>query len=131
MPDSMKVLSVGSTELTNLVQDTLLLHRRSRLSVAASYWELCSLSLRQTEQISIAIVDLSVSASEVRQRTEHIRRRWPEAEILLVGDNADHLEDPLYDERVPLGVQPRELLTVLERLVAEKVGRDRTKERPQ
>jgi phosphatidate phosphatase APP1 len=76
--------------------------------------------LHETEKVSVAVLDLSSSEHELRQNTEHIRRRWPDAEILLVGDNLDHLDDPLYDERVSAEIQPSELLTVVERLVAHK-----------
>jgi len=120
MPGRLRVLSVGSTELTHLVRDALLLCPRSCLLVAATFWDLCSLSLHETEKVSVAVLDLSSSEHELRQNTEHIRRRWPDAEILLVGDNLDHLDDPLYDERVSAEIQPSELLTVVERLVAHK-----------
>jgi hypothetical protein len=45
MPGRLSVLVIGSIELTNVVRDALVLCGRSRLAVAANYWELCSLSL--------------------------------------------------------------------------------------
>jgi hypothetical protein len=120
MPSRVSALSVGSKELTHLVRDAFLLCPQSSLSVAETFWDLCSLSLREKEQVSVAVLDLSSSESELRQKAEHIRRRWPEAAILLVGDSLHHLDDPLYDERVASDIQPTELLAVVERLLAHK-----------
>ena len=49
---------------------------------------------------------------------ELIRRRWPEAEIVLIGDLVEELEDPLYDERISAGTRPSELLVLIERLLS-------------
>jgi hypothetical protein len=76
--------------------------------------------LSEKVQVSVAVLDLSSSERELLQNAEHIRRRWPGAVILLVGDKLPHLDDPLYDERVASDIQPGELLDVLERLVAHK-----------
>ena len=118
MADMLRVLAVGSKESRDLVRDALLFHRRSQLLVASNYWELCSLWGGEAEQVSVAVIDLCTSDRELRRRTaEHIRRRWPAAQILLVGPEAEVLEDPLYDERIPPGSQAAELLAAMERLV--------------
>jgi hypothetical protein len=116
MPGRLSVLVIGSMELTNVVRDALVLCGRSRLAVAANYWELCSLSLCEAAQFQIAILDVSFSDRELRRRAEYIRRRWANAAILLVRDDRDLLDDPLYDERIPAGINPEELAAVIERL---------------
>lgn len=116
MPGRLSVLVIGSMELTNVVRDALVLCGRSRLAVAANYWDLCSLSLRDSAQFHVAILDVSFSDRELRRRTEYIRRRWADATILLVRDECDLLDDPLYDERLPAGITPEELAAVIERL---------------
>jgi hypothetical protein len=120
MPGRLSVLVIGSMELTNLVRDALVLCGRSRLAVAASYWELCSPSLREAAQFQVAILDVSFSDRELRRRAEYIRQRWADAAILLVRDDCDLLDDPLYDERIPAGINPEQLAAVIERLVGQK-----------
>jgi hypothetical protein len=118
MTDMLRVLAVGSKASRDLVRDALLFRCRSHLLVASSYWELCSPWVGEAEQVSVAVIDLCTSDRELRRRTaEHIRRRWPDAQILLVGPEAEVLEDPLYDERIPPGLEAAELLAAMERLV--------------
>jgi hypothetical protein len=116
MPGRLSVLVIGSMELTNVVRDALVLCGRSRLAVAANYWDLCSLSLCDVAQFQVAILDVSFSDRELRRRAEYIRRRWADAAILLVRDDRDLLDDPLYDEGIPAGINPEELAAVIERL---------------
>ena len=121
MADMLRVLVVGSKESRDLVQDALLFRRRSHLLVASNYWELFSLWVGEAEQVSVAVIDLCTSDRELRRRTaEHIRRRWPDAQILLLGPEAEVPEDPLYDERIPPGLEAAELLATMERLVKGK-----------
>jgi hypothetical protein len=121
MIDMLRVLAVGSKESQDLVRDALLLRRRSHLLVASNYWELFSLWVGEAEQVSVAVIDLCTSDRELRRRTaEHIRQRWPDAQILLVGPEAEVPEDPLYDDRIPPGLEAAELLAAMERLVKGK-----------
>jgi hypothetical protein len=121
MAGMLRILTVGSKELRELVRDALLFRRHSHLLVANDYWELCSLRVGEAEQVSVAVIDLFTSDRELRRRTaEHIRRRWPNAQILLVGPEAEVPEDPLYDERIPTGLEAAELLAAMERLVKGK-----------
>jgi len=111
----LKVLSVGLSELAALVRDALLLRPRCKLAVATNYWDLCSLSL-QREEFQVAVLNEPSSARELRRRAECIRRRWPDAAIVLVADSYMALDHPLYDERVPSNIEPGDLLTVIDRL---------------
>lgn len=120
MSRRMKVLSVGSERVAKLVGEMLVPCRSSSYSVAESYWQLCLLSLKEAEQISVAILEVMGSVCELRQKAELIRRRWPQAEILLIGDSVDDLDDPLYDERVPWGTEPPDVLVVIKRLLSRK-----------
>jgi hypothetical protein len=120
MGDSLRVLAVGSRESSDLVRHALRLRPHSHLLVASNYWELCSLSVREAKQVSIAVVDLRDSEREVLRAAEQIRRRWPEAQILLMGPETNLPEDPLYDERISPGLKAAELLAAMERLVKGK-----------
>ena len=121
MADILRVLAVGSEKSRGLVRDALLFRRRSHLLVASNYWELCSLWAGEAEEVSVAVIDLYTSDRELRRRTaEHIRWRWPDAQILLVGPEGEVPEDPLYDERILPGLDAAELLAAMERLVKNK-----------
>ncbi len=112
----LKVLSVGLNQSATLVRDALLLRSGSRLWVAASYWDLCSLSLQNQGEFQVAVLDVAASARELRRRAEYVRRRWPDTAILLVADSSEVLDHPLYDERVPPSIEPGDLLAVIDRL---------------
>lgn len=114
----LKVLCVGSERVAKLVGEMLAPCRNSCHSAVENYWKLCLLSLKEAEQCSVAILEVVGPVRELRQRAELIRRRWPDAEIILIGNGVDDLDDPLYDERVPWGTEPRDLLVVIERLLS-------------
>jgi hypothetical protein len=120
MPGRLKVLSVGSGKLAKLVSETLLPYQPSCHSVAENYWDLCSHSLREEEKVSIAVLELASSGQELQRSAEHIRRRWPDAGILLVGDRVDGLHEWSYDERVPSAIAREDLLAAIHRLLAGK-----------
>lgn len=115
---TLKVLSVGLSELPALVRDALILRAHCKLAVASNYWDLCSLSL-QREEFQVAVLNEPGSARELRRRAKYIRRTWPDAVILLVGRSSETLKHRFYDESVPPGIKPAELLTVIDRLNAE------------
>ena len=126
MPGRLSVLFVGPMELASVVRDALVLCGRSRLSVATSYWDLCSLSLRESGRVHVAILDRSFSARELHRRAEYVRRRWADAFIILLSDDCRALDDPLYDQRLPAAVQPEDLVDAIERLTGtnEEIKRE-------
>lgn len=112
---ALKVLSVGLSELAYLVRDALMLRPHSKLAVASNYWDLCSMSLER-EEFQVAVLNDANPARELRRRAKYIRRRWPDAAIVLVGGSSAALWRRLYDERVPSNIEPGDLLTVIDRL---------------
>ena len=120
MTGTLRVLAIGSKDALDLVQNALRFRRRSHLLVASNYWELCSLSIDDRHQVSAAVIEVSTSDRDLLRTAEHIRRRWPDAQILLMGREAKVLADPLYDERIPPGLEAAELLPAVERLVKRK-----------
>ena len=57
----LKVLSVGLSELTALVRDSLMLRAHSKVAVVSNYWGLCSMSLRR-EGFQVAVLNEPNSA---------------------------------------------------------------------
>jgi len=122
----LKVLSVGLNQSATLVRDALLLRPGSRLWVATSYWDLCSLALQNHGEFQVAVLDVFTSTRELRRRAEYIRRLWPDTAILLVADTSEALNHPLYDERLPSNTGPGDLLTVIDRLNRGKAASEQS-----
>ena len=122
MLGGLKVLSVGSSELTNLVRGALIHSESPTQLVAESFWDLCSHSLHEGLEVSIAVIKSEGNRRELEGKAQQIRRRWPHAGILLVCSSPDALDDHLYDERVPAGISPQDLLTAIRNLDAQKQG---------
>lgn len=120
MTKGLNVLGVGSSQMLDRLRDALLPDHRYSLSVASDYWGLCSLSLNQAQAVSIAVLEPATSNGDLRRSAEHVRRRWPDARIILLGQYENLLEDQLYDERVLPRFHPPELLGVMERLLKAK-----------
>ena len=120
MTDTLRVLVVGSKDARDLVWNAMRFRHHSHLLAASNYWELCSLSISAAEQVSVAVIEVSPSDRDLLRTAEHIRRRWPGARILLIGGEAEALEDQLYDERLPPSLEAGELLPTMERLVKAK-----------
>lgn len=117
MTTTLHVLSIGSMESRDAVRDVLLLRRRCRLSAAESYQDLCSVPA--SECFDIAILHPLRSVHELRISLEHVRRHWPHTRILLVSANAEDVDDPLYDERVPPEMSQDAFLSVIEQLAMD------------
>jgi hypothetical protein len=45
-----------------------------------------------------------------------VRRRWPEARVLIIRDDAQCIDDAMYDDRIAPGVNPERLLGAITRL---------------
>jgi hypothetical protein len=58
--------------------------------------------------------------SQLLRKAHYVRRRWPDAQIVVLGMSVGPLEDPLYDERVLPGIAPAEMLAVMELLLKQK-----------
>ena len=65
MSRRLKVLSVGSERVAKLVKEMLVPCRGSSCSAADSYWQLCLLSLKEAEQVSVAIFEMPGSVKEL------------------------------------------------------------------
>ena len=51
-------------------------------------------------EFAVAILSTSLSGKVLREIAEAIRRRWPRARILIIGDVQLTLDDHLYDDAV-------------------------------
>lgn len=109
------VLSLGPVGRGNLVHDALFELPSFRLSIVRNYPELWMIP--KQESVHIVILHNTFSAPELEDASRFIRRRWPQARILLVRAGPDLLDDALYDDRVAPTVAPEVLLKTIQRLM--------------
>lgn len=75
--------------------------------------------------LDVAVFHHSFVPDDLRYAAEYIRRRWPDAVILVIGEQAEQLDDPLYDDKTGSGISLEELVRTIETSVAAKrrIGR--------
>lgn len=116
MITTLHVLSIGSVDSNGLVRDILLSRTGCQLLVATCVWDLSG--LLTSGKIDVAILHSTLSPGELRSCAVYIRHHWPETKILLVHEQAEILDDPMYDERIPPESSAKGLFTMIERLGA-------------
>jgi hypothetical protein len=104
--------SVGSQETFSLVPDALVLHHKIGFFAATCAWELCTIP--STQKVDIAVLHDTLSNSELSSCARYIRNNWPSAQIHLIIDESEVLDDPLYDERASPRLSPEDMLGVIE-----------------
>jgi len=126
MSRKLRVLAVGSAKGTDLVEAAMLPRDRSSLSIARDCREL--ISIQPDDRFAVIVLEVSTTDPELKWKAEHIRRKWPDSQVLLIGISTHCLEDPLYDDRVHPDVEPAKLLAAIERLRARKRWVEQAKE---
>jgi CheY-like chemotaxis protein len=109
---TLRILAVGSANSLDAVRDGLLRRDGYRLTIATSNAELNAISIH--EKYDVAILDQTLSHSELRNASEYIRRKWPNAKILVICAEPESLDDPLYDERALPDLSANMLLAIID-----------------
>lgn len=125
MKSSLRILSIGVAEPMHVASDIFLRQHRCELT-AADYRELYALPTEETWEV--AVLYHSLSQNEIRESAHFIRRQWPKARILIVHSGTPCMDDALYDDRVVPGVNPEELLAVVDRLAGSRERKLTTRE---
>jgi hypothetical protein len=120
-PAFLRVLVIAPADRCNAIRDAFLVRGRCRLSVVTSYRDLFNIPKQQS--FELAILHEMLSIGEFRDSSAHIRRTWPYAKILVICEEAEVLDDPLYDDWIAPSDPPDVLLAVIERLIVS--GRKR------
>ncbi|MGA8672941.1 MAG: hypothetical protein WB679_23910 [Terracidiphilus sp.] len=118
MRKTANVLSFGLEEWRNAVCQALHPGQKNGFSGVNSFWELCTLP--QAVSVHVALIHHSVSPCDLRHAAEYIRRRWPDAVILVIGEQAKQLDDPLYDYKTSREISIEALVRTIETSVAAK-----------
>ncbi len=123
MRKTTKVLLLGLEEWRNEVFQTLSPGKKNGFWGVNSFWDLCALP--QAVSVDVAVFHRSFVPGDLHYAAEYIRRRWPDAMILVIGEQAEQLDDPLYDDKTGSGISVDELVRTIETWVAAKrwIGR--------
>ncbi len=112
MRKTTKVLTLGTEEWRSPLRDSLPYWLKEGFVGVKDFWQLCALP--EPVLVDVAVFHHSFPQADLRYAAEHIRRRWPDAVIVVVGEQAKHLDDPLYDHRANSEISPEELVWLIE-----------------
>jgi len=118
MRKTTKVLSLGIEEWRNEVREALPPSRKNGFWGVNNYWNLCALP--KAVSVDVAVLHHSFASHDLRYAAEYIRRRWPDAVILVIGEQAKQLDDPLYDDKTSSGISPDGLVRMIETSMAAR-----------
>jgi hypothetical protein len=110
------LVSVGTIERGCFVNDALFGGPGARLSVVTTSTQLWEMP--EHDVIHLAILHDTLSSSELEESSRLIRRRWPQARILVIRAGEEFLEDALYDDRAAPSISSEALLTRIEEILA-------------
>lgn len=102
-------------DISTLSTEALLL-TNSDYCVTTAFSPLEIFLLRDTASIALAILSASLGRYTLRSVAEAVRKQWPLARILVLGQAGSVLEDHLYDEEIDPYPEPKQLLDDLDRL---------------
>jgi DNA-binding NtrC family response regulator len=102
-------------DITLLTAETHLL-TCSDYSVTPAFSPREIFALRETKAIALAILSDSLGPQLLPAVAYAVRKQWPLARILILGQPGSVLEDQLYDEKIENPSDPKRLLEEVERL---------------
>ena len=88
------------------------------LAVSA-YSEVCSLPA--DSNCCLVAIDICPNEHEAVRIAMHIRRTWPNAKILLLGNPSDEFDDPLYDDSVSPSYNPSGVVESADKLLRTRL----------
>jgi hypothetical protein len=114
------VLSIGLMEPMHVAYNTYLEHHGCVLVAVPGYRNLYSTATHG--DCDVAVLHHSLSPGELVDAAHFIRQRWPEARVLIIRDDAQCIDDAMYDDRLAPGVNPERLLGAITRLSGQYAG---------
>lgn len=113
-----KVLAFGPEEWIHAVRQALPGRQKNSFIDVKSLCAMCSLP--ETVCVDVAVLHHSLAPNDLRYAAEYIRRRWQNALIIVIGDHAKQLDDPLYDDWASCTISPEELMCLIEKLITAR-----------
>jgi hypothetical protein len=127
MRKTKKVLALGQEDWIHLVHRALPYWQKNDFVGVHNFWALCALP--QSVLVDAVVIHRTFDRDDLRCAAQYIRRRWPDALVVVVGEQAKHLDDPLYDHLANGGTSSEELALLIETSVETK-RQNRTHVRP-
>lgn len=112
------VIFVGRSNLGKLF-DAQNFNTNHSLSFAADYRELWAMPSADSPRL-VVLFD-SLHSFELEASCRLIRRRWPNARILMLRARMDTIDKSLYDVRLPANVASQVLLVTVRRLAGARL----------
>jgi hypothetical protein len=107
----LRVLLVGGSDPIHLAHCAFLSRHLCAISTAADYRELRAIPA--PGPCDIAMLQFTLSGGEPQDSPLLVGCRWPSARILIVRNDAQFLEDALYDDLVTPDIDSGALLSVI------------------
>lgn len=114
-PTNLQVLFFGAEQMEEDIYNALLRLLCSRIFVTRECHELWLLP--SGEVFHLAILDQTLSDLDLEVASRIIRQKWVDAKILLLREDAELLDDALYDDRLAPTATTETLLETVRRLL--------------
>lgn len=118
MRESTCVLLLGLDEWSNAARKVLPPRKKDSFWAVSNVWDLCALP--QDVSVDVAVFHHSFAADDLRYAAEYVRRRWLGAVILVIGEQAEQLDDPLYDDKASREISVEDLVRMIETSAAAR-----------
>jgi hypothetical protein len=113
----LEVLFVEPDVIERADRPMALLERDYRVSLAKDIREI--FFLRERPSFAVVVLSALLGPFALVEAARSVRRQWPGARIVIIGQAANVLEDHLYDETVAQSCKPQELIDMLAQLTSD------------
>ena|SRR5580658_1329700 len=115
MKPSVRILSVGLQQSLDMAYGALLVGRPCEITRVLHRGDLDT--MHASEDYDVAVIGEALSKKKLIETTRLIRRRWRQANIVIVSAKPLDIEDALYDDRILPGYSAKVLVAEVLRLM--------------
>jgi hypothetical protein len=115
MKPSVRILSVGLQQSLDMAYGALLVGRPCEITRVLHRGDLDT--MHASEDYDVAVIGEALSKKKLIETTRLIRRRWRQANIVIVSAKPLDIENALYDDRILPGYSAKVLVAEVLRLM--------------
>jgi hypothetical protein len=115
MKPSVRILSVGLQQSLDMAYGALLVGRPCEITRVLHRGDLDT--MHASEDYDVAVIGEALSKKKLTETARLIRRRWRQANIVIVSAKPLDIEDALYDDRILPGYSAKVLVAEVLRLM--------------
>jgi hypothetical protein len=115
MKPSVRILSVGLQQSLDMAYGALLVGRPCEITRVLHRGDLDT--MHASEDYDVAVIGEALSKKKLIETARLIRRRWRQANIVIVSAKPLDIEDALYDDRILPGYSAKVLVAEVLRLM--------------